>query len=49
VILALVFFAMPGLALAMVIIFLSFGLLLNGIASIISGITGNRRISPITK
>jgi len=49
VILALMFFANPGFAVAMVIIFLSFGLLLNGIASIISGITGNRRISPITK
>jgi len=39
----------PGLALVMMIIFLSLGLLFNGIGSIISGITGNTRISQIPK
>jgi uncharacterized protein YceK len=33
----------------MVVVFLSIGLLFNGIASIISGITGNPRLSPIPK
>ena len=37
----------PGLALVMMIMFLSLGLLFNGIGSIISGITGNRRITSI--
>ena len=41
--------AYPGLALAMMVIFMSIGLFSNGIASIISGITGNKIISPITK
>jgi len=41
--------ANPGLVLMMMIIFLSIGLLFNGIASIISGITGNPRLSPIPK
>lgn len=40
--------AVPGLAIAMMIIFASIGLLFNGIASIVSGITGHRisRIRP---
>ncbi len=39
----------PGLALVMMIIFLSLGLLFNGIASVISGITGNRIMQPLAK
>ena len=39
----------PGLALVMMIIFMSIGLLFNGIASIVSGITGNKRMQPLTK
>jgi len=39
----------PGLALVMMIMFLSLGLLFNGIGSIISGITGKTRISQISK
>ncbi len=45
---ASILLASPGLALVMMIMFLSLGLLFNGIASILSGITGNRRISPTT-
>jgi len=41
--------AYPGLALVMMIMFLSLGLLFNGIGSIISGVTGNRRISITSK
>ncbi len=41
--------AYPGLALAMMIIFMAIGLFSNGIASIISGITGNRVIQPLSK
>jgi len=44
-----ILYASPGLALVMMIIYLSIGLLFNGIASIISGITGNPRIAPIPK
>jgi len=43
---ASILLASPGLAVVMMIMFLSLGLLFNGIASILSGITGNRRISP---
>jgi len=46
---ASILLASPGLALVMMIMFLSLGLLFNGIASILSGITGNRKISPILK
>ncbi len=49
VIFAVILLAKPEFLAFLFIFFLSFGLLLNGIASIISGITGNRRISPITK
>ena len=42
---AAVLLAYPGLALVMMIMMLSLGLLFNGIASIVSGITGTRRIS----
>jgi uncharacterized membrane protein HdeD (DUF308 family) len=45
---ASILLASPGLALVMMIMFLSLGLLFNGIASILSGITGNRKISPTT-
>ena len=45
---ASILLASPGLAVVMMIMFLSLGLLFNGIASILSGITGNRRISPTT-
>ena len=45
---ASVLLASPGLAIVMMIMFLSLGLLFNGIGSIVSGITGNRRISPVT-
>ena len=41
---ASVLLAYPGLALVMMIMMLSLGLLFNGIASIVSGITGTRRI-----
>ena len=41
--------AYPGLALTMMLLLLSLALLFNGIGSIVSGITGNSRISPITK
>ncbi len=44
-----ILFAYPGLAVVMTILLVSIGLLFNGIASIISGITGNTRLSPITK
>ncbi|MFQ5573717.1 MAG: hypothetical protein ACE5EJ_05660 [Nitrosopumilaceae archaeon] len=37
-------FAFPGFALALVLILLSLTLLLNGIASIVSGITGRVRV-----
>ena len=47
--LAAIIFASPGLAIAVMLILLSLGLLFNGIASVISGITGNRITSPITK
>ena len=46
---ASILFAYPGLAVVMMVIFLSLGLLFNGIATLISGITGNARLSPITK
>ena len=46
---ASILFAYPGLAVVMTILLVSIGLLFNGIASIISGITGNTRLSPITK
>jgi uncharacterized membrane protein HdeD (DUF308 family) len=39
--------AMPGLVLAVMLILVSIGLLFHGIASIISGIIGHRRIIPI--
>jgi uncharacterized membrane protein HdeD (DUF308 family) len=39
--------AFPELALAMMIFFMAIGLFSNGIASIISGITGNKMIRPI--
>ncbi len=42
---ASILLAFPGLAIVMMIIMLSLGLLFNGIASILSGITGSRRIS----
>ena len=45
---SLMIFAFPGLALVMMVIFVSISLLIKGIASIISGITGERRISPLT-
>ena len=45
---ASVLLAYPGLALVMMIMMLSLGLLFNGIASILSGITGTRRISTTT-
>ncbi len=46
---ASIIYANPGLALTMMLLLLSLGLLFNGIGSIISGITGNARLSPITK
>jgi uncharacterized membrane protein HdeD (DUF308 family) len=39
--------AYPGLALAMMVIFMSIGLFANGIASVISGITGNKMMRTI--
>ncbi len=42
---ASILLAYPGLAIVMMIIMLSLGLLFNGIASILSGITGTRRIT----
>ena len=39
--------AHPELALAMMIFFMAIGLFSNGIASIISGITGNKIMSPV--
>ncbi len=42
---ASVLLAYPGLAIVMMIMMLSLGLLFNGIASILSGITGTRRIT----
>jgi hypothetical protein len=41
--------AYPELFAGMVIIFLSLGLLFNGIASVVSGITGNRIMQPLAK
>jgi len=46
---ASILLAYPGLALVMMVIFLSMGLLFNGIASVISGITGNRIMQPLAK
>ena len=45
---ASILLAYPGLAIVMMIMMLSLGLLFNGIASILSGITGTRRISTTT-
>jgi len=45
---ASILLAAPGLAIVMMIIMLSLGLLFNGIASILSGITGTRRVSTTT-
>jgi len=45
---ASVLLAYPGLALVMMIMMLSLGLLFNGIGSVISGITGKSRISTTT-
>ncbi len=45
---ASILLAYPGLAIVMMIIMLSLGLLFNGIASILSGITGRRRIATTT-
>ena len=45
---AAVFLAFPGSAIVMMIMILSLGLLFNGIASILAGITGTRRISTTT-
>jgi hypothetical protein len=42
---ASILLAYPGLAIVMMIMMLSLGLLFNGIASILSGITGTRRIT----
>ena len=39
--------AYPGLVLVMMIIFMAIGLFANGIASVISGITGNKMMRPI--
>jgi uncharacterized membrane protein HdeD (DUF308 family) len=39
--------AYPGLALAMMVIFMAIGLFANGIASVISGITGNKIMRPV--
>ena len=46
---ALILHFYPGLILVMMIVFLSIALLFNGIASIIAGISGNPRLSPVTK
>lgn len=46
---ASILLAYPELFAGMVIIFLSLGLLFNGIASIVSGITGNRVMQPLAK
>ena len=46
---ASILLASPGLALVMMIIMMSIGLLFNGIASIVSGITGNKIAPLITK
>ena len=46
---ASILLAYPGLALVMMIILLSMGLLFNGIASVVSGITGNRIMQPLAK
>ena len=42
-----VLYGYPGLGVVMMLVFLSLGLLFNGIASIISGITGNKMMTPI--
>jgi len=42
-----VLFGYPGLGAVMMLVFLSLGLLFNGIASIVSGITGNKMMTPI--
>ena len=39
--------AMPGVAIVLMVTFLALSLLIKGIASIISGITGNTRLSPV--
>jgi len=39
--------AMPGVAIVLMVTFLALSLLIKGIASIISGITGNTRFSPV--
>ena len=44
---AAVLYGYPGLGVVMMLVFLSLGLLFNGIASIISGITGNKMMTPI--
>jgi uncharacterized membrane protein HdeD (DUF308 family) len=41
--LSAILYAYPGLTLVLMVMFVSIGLLFNGIGSIISGITGNRR------
>jgi len=43
--LSAILYAFPGLAIVLMVMFVSIGLLLQGIGSIISGITGNRRIA----
>lgn len=43
--LSAILYAYPGLAVVLMVMFVSIGLLLHGIGSIISGITGNRRIT----
>lgn len=47
--LASILLAFPELAQGMIVFFMAIGLFSNGIASIASGITGNRTVSPITK
>jgi len=42
--LSAILYAYPGLALVLMVMIVSIGLLFNGIGSIISGITGNRRL-----
>ena len=44
--LSAILYAYPGLTLVFMVMFLSIGLLLHGISSIISGITGHRRSTP---
>ena len=45
---SMILFALPSLTLVLMVMYLSIGLLFNGIGSIISGITGHKRSMPRT-